>query len=181
MSDRPPNPYTTAALARLVLADRARDTVDEALRLVPTLDDDRHTPQELLLQALRVRSYVDRLVEAAVLHARENGTDWTGIAIAMGLRTESVTERWLPREQRWQAGLTHPLRQAPGEDLPELTIPQAAYAPEAYAHDLDDWATRHLDPVESERWHARGLDTTRPVSGGLPRSEGETGTEPDDT
>ncbi|MFD8994218.1 hypothetical protein [Streptomyces abikoensis] len=177
MSDRPPNPYTTAALARLVLADRARDTVDEALRLVPTLDDDRHTAQELLLQALRVRSCVDRLVEAAVLHAREHGTDWTGIAVAMGIRTESVAERWLPREQRWQAGLAQPMRHEPGDDLPELTIPQAAYAPEAYAHDLDDWAGRHLDPVESERWRDRGLDATRPVSGGLTRNPDEADTD----
>ncbi|WP_210571201.1 hypothetical protein [Streptomyces sp. GESEQ-4] len=170
MSDRPPNPYTIAALARLVLADRARDTVDEALRLVPTLDDDQRTAQELLLQALRVRSHVDKLVEAAVLHARESGSDWTGIAVAIGIRTESVAERWLPQEQRWHAGLAHPLRHEPGAELPELTIPQAAYAPEDYAHDLDGWAGRHLDPVESERWRERGLDATRPVSGGLARA-----------
>ncbi len=62
------------------------------------------------------------------------------------------------------------MRHEPGEDLPELTIPQAAYAPVAYAHDLDGWAGRHLDPVESERWRERGLDATRPVSGGLARA-----------
>ncbi|MER7586480.1 hypothetical protein ABTW72_02985 [Micromonospora sp. NPDC127501] len=53
----------------------------------------------------------------------------------VGIRTESVTERWLADEQRWHAGLTQPLRQEPGEDLPRLAVPQAAYAPDVYARD----------------------------------------------
>jgi hypothetical protein len=139
--------------------------VDDALRLVPTLDHD--SPSELLMQALRVRSQVDKLVTAAVLNARERGIGWGAIAVLVGIRTESVTERWLPDEQRWHAGLANPLREVPGEELPELLVPQAAYAPDVYAADLDGWALRHLDEVEHERWRERGQDPMRPVSGGL--------------
>jgi hypothetical protein len=85
--------YPPAALARLVLSDRARDVVDDTLRLVPTLDDGQHPRAELLLQALRVRTQVDKLVTAAVLNAREHGATWAEIAILVGIRTESVTER----------------------------------------------------------------------------------------
>ncbi|WP_369386600.1 hypothetical protein AB5J72_02585 [Streptomyces sp. CG1] len=48
MSDEA-GPNTPAALARLVLSDRARDVVDDALRLVPTLDDGQRRPGDLLL------------------------------------------------------------------------------------------------------------------------------------
>ena len=154
-------------MARLVLSDRARDVVDDALRLVPTLDDQRSSPSDLLLQALMVRSQVDKLVTAAVLNAREHGTNWAAIAVLVGIRTESVTERWLPDEQRWHAGLANPLRRQPGEELPRLVVPQAAFAPDVYAQDLDGWALRHVDEVEHERWRERGQDSMRPVSGGL--------------
>lgn len=159
--------YTPAALARLVLSDRARDVVDDALRLVPTLDDQRSSPSDLLLQALRVRSQVDKLVTAAVLNARERGTGWSAIAVLVGIRTESVTERWLPDEQRWHAGLANPMRVEPGEELPVLAVHQAAFAPDDYARDLDGWALRHVDEIEHERWRERGKDPMRPVSGGL--------------
>ncbi|MFY1634822.1 hypothetical protein ACN27F_16385 [Solwaraspora sp. WMMB335] len=159
--------YTQPALARLVLADRARDVVDDALRLVPTLDDGQRPPAELLMEALRVRSQADKLVTAAVLNARARGASWSEIAVLVGIRTESVAERWLPDEQRWSAGLAQPLRQEPGEELPQLVIPQAAYAPEVYARDLDNWALRHIDEVEHERWRGLGKDLKRPVSGGL--------------
>ena len=159
--------YTPADLARLVLSDRARDVVDDALRLVPTLDDGQRPPGDLLMEALRVRSQVDKLVTAAVLNARERGASWSEIAVLVGIRTESVTERWLPDEQRWHAGLAQPLRQEPGEDLPQLALPQAAYAPDVYARDLDDWALRHVDEIQHERWRELGRDPHRPVSAGL--------------
>ncbi|GFH39560.1 hypothetical protein [Streptomyces pacificus] len=73
-------PNTPAALARLVLSDRARDVVDGALRLVPTLDDGQRPPGDLLLEALRVRAQVDKLVTAAVLNAREPDTPRTTLA-----------------------------------------------------------------------------------------------------
>ena len=157
--------YTPAALARLVLSDRARDVVDDALRLVPTLD--QISASELLTQALRVRSQVDKLVTAAVLNAREQGASWAAIAVLVGIRTESVAERWLPDEQSWHAGLAQPMRVVPGEELPQLAVPQAAYAPDVYARDLDGWALRHVDPVEHARWRERGKDPSRSVSGGL--------------
>ncbi|MEV1046174.1 hypothetical protein [Streptomyces sp. NPDC049916] len=159
--------HTPAALARLVLSDRARDVVDDALRLVPTLDDGQRPPGDLLLEALQVRAQVDKLVTAAVLNARERGADWSDIALLVGIRTRSVTERWLPDEQRWHAGLAQPLRQEPGEELPQLAVAQAAYAPEVYARDLDAWASRHVDEIEYGRWRQLGKDPRRPVSGGL--------------
>lgn len=166
-------PNTPAALARLVLSDRARDVVDDALRLVPTLDDGQRPPGDLLLEALRVRSQVDKLVTAAVLNAREQGADWSDIALLVGIRTQSVTERWLPDEQCWHAGLAQPMRQEPGDELPQLAVPQAAYAPEVYARDLDGWALRHVDEIEHERWRQLGKDPQRPVSGGLEPEAGK--------
>ncbi|WP_369386599.1 hypothetical protein AB5J72_02580 [Streptomyces sp. CG1] len=121
-----------------------------------------------------MRSQVDKLVTAAVLNAREQGAGWSEIAVLVGIRTESVKERYLPDEQRWHAGLAQPMRQEPGEELPQLAVPQAAYAPEAYARDLDGWALRHVDEIEHERWRQLGKDPKRPVSGVL---EPETGNE----
>jgi hypothetical protein len=59
------------------------------------------------------------------------------------------------------------MRQASDEELPTLVLPQVAYAPEIYARDLDNWAARHIDDVEHERWRALGADPSRLVSGGL--------------
>lgn len=153
-----------AALTRLALSDRARDLVDEAMQLVPTLDDDPGSATRHLAQALRVRAEAGRVVGAAILSARLQGMDWAEIALSVGIRTGSVQDRWQPEEEAWRVIL----RRARDSLPPEPNDPDVVYAADDYAADLDAWALRHLDPLCLERWDEEGKDPTRPVSGGLP-------------
>lgn len=160
--------YTAGALTRLALSNGVRDLVDSAMQLIPTLDDHAGSPADHLAQALGLRMQAGKVVTAAVLHARAEGLGWAGIAMYAGIKTTSVIERWEPEEQRWQDLLQRAQGTGQGAGDPGPNDPHVVFAPEAYAEDLDSWATKHLDALLIERWVAEGKDSSRPVSGGLP-------------
>lgn len=153
-----------AALTRLALSDGVRDLIDDAIQLVPTLDDRAGSPADHLTQALRLWAQAGKVVTAAVLCARAERLGWAEIALYAGIKTTSVIERWEPEEQRWHELLQH----AQGAEQPGPSDRHVVFAPEAYAADLDCWATKHIDALLIERWVAEGKDSSHPVSGGLP-------------
>lgn len=155
--------YTPSMLARLALSDRVRDLVDDAVQVVPTLDDGPASPSLHLTQALLVRAHADKVVGAAILHARAHGLAWAEIAMYAGIRPGSFEQRWAPEEDRWH----DLLQRAQNETGPQPLDRHLVFAPAAYAHDLDTWAVQHLDAMRIERWEAEGKDASHPVTGGL--------------
>ena len=150
-------------LARLALSDRARDLVDDALQMVSTLDDRPDWPTGYLPQALIIRAHADRVVAAAIMHARAQGSEWAEIAMYVGIRPVSLEQRWAPEEARWHDLLQ---RAAHGQ-WPQPSDRHVVFAPDAYASHLDIWAGSHLDALRMQRWADEGKDAARPVSGGL--------------
>jgi len=156
--------HGAAALTRLAFSDRVRDLIDDAIHLIPTLDDHASSPADHLAQALRLHTQAGKVVTAAVLYARAERLGWADIAMYAGIKTTSVIERWEPEEQRWH----ELLQRAQGAERPGPSDRHVVFAPEAYAADLDSWATKHIDALRIERWVAEGKDSSHPVSGGLP-------------
>lgn len=156
--------HGAAALTRLALSDKVRDLIDDAMQLIPTLDDHAGSPASHLDQALRLRAQANAVVRAAILNARAQGLGWADIAVYTGIKTASVRQRWELEERHWR----NIVQRARGAGQPRPNDPHVVFAPKAYAEDLDSWTTRHLDDLRMQRWAAEGKDASRTVSGGLP-------------
>ena len=100
--------YGAAALTRLALSDAVRDLVDDAVQLIPTLNDHAGSPDRHLAQALRLRAQAGEVVTGAVLHGRAGGWGWPQNAL--------LIERWIAEgkdsSHPVSGGLPPPVRQA---------------------------------------------------------------------
>ncbi|MEV4178987.1 hypothetical protein [Nonomuraea sp. NPDC049709] len=76
--------YAAEALARLEVAEQARELSEAAAELVPTGADRHARDGEFVADAVRLLEAARRLVDAAVLYERVKGTGWDRVAAELG-------------------------------------------------------------------------------------------------
>lgn len=155
-------PYTSRAMAHLELAVAARDVSDFARTLVPTGPRPRGVYGGVLLSdARRIAELAARVLAAAVVLEREDGTTWQEIAGTLEVTRSSAHKRWAPVVTQWQAQVA--------EASVSGAVAGSAVAGGEVAMlvaELDAWVVRHrehLDPVPSERPVGAALEQLDPV------------------
>ena len=100
--------HGASALTRLALSDAVRDLVDDAIQLIPTLNDHAGSPDKHFAQALRLRAQAGKVVTSAVLHGRAGGWGWP--------QSAPLIERWMAEgkdpSHPFSGGLPPPATQA---------------------------------------------------------------------
>lgn len=156
----PGAPFTSRSLAQLALAVAARQASDYARGMVPTGSDRIAYDGLLLHNAVRLRQLADRLIEAAVIVEREDGTDWDEIARTLDQPHASARKQWEPVVQRWQEEVD--IASIPGHHdhgLPESLSDR----PDDVAGDLDQWVVRHHEPLDPIVGEHPVTDTLEPM------------------
>ncbi|UJW28675.1 hypothetical protein L3Q67_25760 [Saccharothrix sp. AJ9571] len=170
MSDLQPAqpPYTTASLARLVVADAARELAERAAGLVPIsgneLSEDGKTayPGELLSTAAGVLAQARELFTAAAIAERMGGASWQQLGDVLGITRQSAQDRFGTAEQEFRGHLALPQNPDYIGEFEQVRLDRAAREPDVTAAELDLWVHHHHQD------HA-GEPDPHPVSGGLAR------------
>lgn len=159
----PGAPYTSRSLAQLALGVAARVASDFARSMVPTGRRRAAYDGVLLADALSLCAHAERILEAAVVVERADGTAWEEIADSLGVTPSTAQERWQPAAQRWQDQVE--IASMPGhaaDDLPGVL----ADRPGHLAHQLDEWVLRHrelIDPIDGEHPVTDVLEPMNPL------------------
>ncbi|MFD7233611.1 hypothetical protein [Streptomyces sp. NPDC059881] len=167
-----PHPYTSAALARLMLSDAHRDVAESALNRIGTEDDSSGmvAPGDFVREAADLISLAEHAQRQAVIYERERGTSWEELGEALGISRQSAHAKFAEYVKAWREPLDRPERRHLDGTPDDRRVPYGfRYAPgsavpangsaEKTAHDLDAWMRRHENWAEQEH----------PVSGALPR------------
>lgn len=165
-------PYTTASLARLIVATRARDLAERAGALVPIgtneLRPDGKTtyPGETLMMAAGLLSEAEQLFLAAAVAERMAGTTWELIGDVRDTSRSAAQERFGPAETEFREHLAWPENPDYTGEIGQLRyrLDRAALNPDAVAAELDAWVRARCDDHDAE-------PDSRPVSGGLVRMD----------
>ncbi|MFD4319025.1 hypothetical protein [Streptomyces sp. NPDC058548] len=168
----PPHPYTTAALARLMLSDAHCEVAEAALKRIGTEGDSSSTvaPGDFVREAAELMRLAEAVQRRAVIYERERRTSWEEIGEALGITRQSAHTRFAEHVKAWREPLDNPERLHPDGTPDDRRIPYGArYAPgsvvpangsaEKTAGLLDEWLRRHNSLADQE--HS--------VSDGLPR------------
>jgi hypothetical protein len=159
----PGAPLTSRALAHLALGVAARETSDFARGLVPTGPARSGYDGALLADAVRIAELAQRVLAAAVVVERADGTTWEEIGEALGITRQSAHKRWQPTVAAWDDQLEQASTPGPGaEDDP---VARAA-GPTLVAAELDEWVVRHReprDPIEGEHPVSEVLELMDPL------------------
>jgi hypothetical protein len=158
----PGAPLTSGSLARLSVGVAARDVADFARSLVPTGPPPRGGyGGALLADALRLQVLAERVLAAAVVAERLDGTEWDELATELGVGAAETRERWQPAVVAWEHGVEHV---AAFGNAPDTS--RAVAEPAAVAAALDRWVAFHResgDPVAGEQAVTSGLRQMDPM------------------
>lgn len=146
-------PYTSRAMAHLELGVAAREVSDFARALVPTGPRPRGVYGGVVLSdARRIAELAARVLAAAVVLEREDGTTWQEIADVLEVTRSSAHKRWAPAVARRQG-------QSGNDGIAGGEVAMLVA-------ELDAWAVRHrehLDPVPGERPLSAALEQMDPA------------------
>jgi hypothetical protein len=140
----PGAPCTSRSLAQLALGVAAREVADFARSMVPTGKHRTSCDGAVLADALRLRELVRRVVHAAVVAEREDGTPWEDIADALGTAAGHAQQQWQPTVNHWREHLRRPPGTCGGDEAALIASPGQV------AEDLDHWVTRHREPQDPD-------------------------------
>lgn len=146
-------PYTARALAHVEFGVAAREVSDFARGLVPTGPRPRGIYAGVVVSdARRVAELAARVLAAAVVVEREDGSTWQEIADALGVTRASANQRWAPTVTRWQDRSDRPCGDTDASGSPGAG-PGGGRMGMVVA-ELDAWVVRHrehLDPIAGDR------------------------------
>lgn len=147
----PGAPCTALSLAQLALGHAAREVSDFARNMVPTGRDRIAYDGAVLDGARRLRDLTDRVLAAAVLVEREDGTGWDEIADTLHTTRTEAHHQWSPVVDQWHDQILRADTPRP-TDQHEPDPPPTALLnpPEHLAHQLDDWVLRHREPLDPD-------------------------------
>lgn len=158
----PGAPLTSGSLARLSLGVAARDVADFSRSIVPTGPPPRGGyGAALLADALRLQVLAERVLAAAVVAERLDGTEWDELAAETGESPDATRERWQPAVASWERAVEHAAAFGGDPDTP-----RALAGPAAVAAALDRWVGFHRepgDPVLGEQAVTSGLQQMDPL------------------
>lgn len=155
--------YSRTALARLVLAHRARGLSETAANLAVTRYDEFCGAGGRVSEASTLTALADLVLTSAAVYERERGSSWADIGGHLGVSGAAAEERFTPAVDEWRNAFEVPYRldETGRKRIPQL--PTAAYDPRRVSRNLDLWAHVHL-----------GLGDKHAVSGGLePHAEAD--------
>jgi hypothetical protein len=171
-----PHPYTTTALARLMLSDAYRDVADRALHGITTRHDNDHFAGggNYVEEAASLVRHAEDVLRRAVVYERERRTSWEDIGYALGITKQSAHERFGKHAASWREPLDNPEHYRFDGTPDDVRIPyEARYTPginaaeasqnEETARELELWLKEHTAPYDS--W----ASDDHPVTAELPR------------
>ncbi|MBB2943500.1 hypothetical protein FB565_003213 [Actinoplanes lutulentus] len=151
--------YSRAALARLVLAHRARGLSETAGSLTVTRYDAYNGAGSRVSEATSLITLSERILISAVIYERERGSSWEDIGRYLDVTGPAAEERFAVAVEEWRTAFDVPYRldETGRKRVPQL--PTAAYDPRRVSRDLDLWAQVHL-LLSDKHAVSGGLDPT---------------------
>jgi hypothetical protein len=154
-------PLTARAAAELALATAAREVADLARSLVAAGGGTTAHGGTVAGTARQLTALAGRVLTAAVVVERADGTTWEAIAEATGDGgPQAARSRWQPTVDRWDTAVEQAAAPTPAEEDDRPAPAESALA------ELDAWVVRHRephDPDTGEHPVSAALDRMNPL------------------